>query len=148
MKAEAYVTINWNGPYSNGEAAVAIVVLAEGNPNRFLKIYGFSHLSHQHAETLAAHRLIKSVKPGTDITITVEDPYMAMMMKRENHHINAHKELWQEFYEAAEHLQLTVIRDRNHKFKEASIRATEKGGYTMEEIGGMYGKGQRKERDV
>ena len=50
MKAEAYVTINWNGPYSNGEAAVAIVMLAEGNPNRFLKIYGFSHLSHQHAE--------------------------------------------------------------------------------------------------
>ena len=143
MKAEAYVTINWNGPYSNGEAAVALVMIAEGNPNRYLKIYGFSHLSHQHAEALAANRLIKSVKPGTDIRITVEDPYMAMMMKKESHHINAHKELWQEFYEAAESIHLTVIRNKNHKFKEASVRATEKGGYTMEEIGGMYDKENR-----
>lgn len=142
MKGEVFITINWNGPYSNGEAAVALVMLAEGCSNKYLKIHGFSHLSHQHAEALAALRMIKSVKPGTDLTVHVEDPYMAMMMKKENHNTNAHKELWQEFHEIASHINLTVIRDRNHQFKTASIRATEKGGYKMEEIGGTHGKGK------
>lgn len=140
MKAEAYITINWNGPYSRGEAAVAIVLKAENDPNNYLKLFGFSHLSHQHAEALAALRTISIVKPGTDLTITVEYPYAAMMMKKENHNINAHKELWTEFYEKADHINLTVIRDMNHRFKLSSIRATEKGGYRMEEMEDTYGR--------
>lgn len=140
MKAEAYITINWNGPYSRGEAAVAIVLKAENSPNKYLKIYGFSHLSHQHAEALAVLRTISLVKPGTDLTMIVEYPYSAMMMKKENRNMNAHKELWTQFYEKADQMNLTVIRDMNHKFKQASIKATEKGGYKMEEMEDMYGR--------
>lgn len=140
MKAEVYITINWNGPYNNGEAAVAIVMLAEGCDQKFLKIYGFSHLSYPHAGALGALRMIKMVKPGTELAVHVEDTYTAMMMRGENKRTKAHKELWREFHEAAGHIDMTVIRDRNHQFKTASIRATEKGGYRMEEIGGTYGK--------
>ena len=140
MKAEVFITINWNGPYGQGEAAVAIVLKAVGDPRNFLKVYGFSHLSHQHAEALAALRAISLVKPGTDLTMYVENPYSAMMMKKENHNLNAHKELWTEFYEKAGNLNLTVVRDINHRFKQSSILATEKGGYAMEEMEDTYGK--------
>lgn len=145
MKAEAYITINWNGPYSRGEAAVAIVLKAENDPHNYLKIYGFSHLSHQHAEALAALRTIQAVKPGTDLTMIVEYPYTAMMARKENHNINAHKELWTQFYEKAKHINLTVIRNMNHKFKQRSIEATEKGGYRMEEMEDTYGRTKKDE---
>ena len=146
MKAEAYITINWNGPYSRGEAAVAIVLRAEGSNQNYLKKCGYSHLSHQHAEALAALQTISMVKPGTDLTLTVEYPYSAMMINRQGK-LRAHKELWQAFYEKADLMNLTVIRDLNHKFKKASIRETEKGGYRMEEMEDTNGKRKEKVGD-
>ena len=37
MKAEVFITINWNGPYGRGEAAVAIVLKAVGDPRNFFE---------------------------------------------------------------------------------------------------------------
>lgn len=135
MKAEAFITINFNGKYSKGDAAVAIVLKEAGSKDKYIKIFGFSNVSHQYAETLAAVRMIRMVKPGTDLTVTVGYPYSFIMMERRFSKLRVRKNLWQEFFDKVGQLSsMTVIYEKEHKFKQASIHATEKGGYKMEEM--------------
>ena len=135
MTVDTYITININGRIGHGDAAIAIVFQLRGASEKYIRLYGYSGLSYQHAEALAAVRLARLVTKPCELHITTESSYSKMMMEKENVDGFKHEDLWREFHDKMKQMESVEIhRERNHRYKEPSIRRTEKGGYRMEEV--------------
>lgn len=132
---EIYITVNWDGKASRGEAADAILIYNPDTDSKQIKVYGFKNVSYPLACALAVTNALRLVDP-CDVKMITEDAYTFTMMQKTDFSSYKNREIWEEFARCRDKMpSFTFERIKDHRFKSASIYHTEKGGYKMYDVG-------------
>ena len=133
MNVEIFVTTKFSGKVTNGKGAYAIALRLEGKPETAkIHVAGWRNLSYQKLNTRAVVDAIQCMVAPAHIVLYIDNLYAEHMIEKGTAKGNAHQELWNTFFEIAEHMEsVKVIRDVKHLYSERLIQEINAGGYSV-----------------
>lgn len=135
MKVEIFITTKFHGRLPEGSGAYGIVLRLAGRPETAkVHIAGWRGLSYQKLNARAVVEAIQCITASVPVRIYLDNAYAAAMMEKGNAGGNAHQELWETYYEAADHLEgVTIERVRDHVYRKQLLQRINAGGYPVVE---------------
>lgn len=135
MKVEIYITTNFHGKVSRGSGAYGIVLRLAGRPDTArYHITGWRGLSYQKLNVRAVVEAIGYITEPVSALMYLDNAYAVTMIKKGDARGNAHRELWERYYETAAGLkEITVERIREHEYRRELIKRISSGGYLVKE---------------
>lgn len=134
-KVEIFITTKFHGRLAEGSGAYGIVLRLEGRPETAkVHVAGWRGLSYQKLNVRAVVEAVQCVTAPVPVKIYLDNAYAAAMMEKGSAGGNAHRELWDTYYEAAARLEtVTIERVKDHPYREKLLQKINAGGYPVVE---------------
>ena len=133
MKVEIFITTKFHGKVSKGSGAYGIAIRLKGRPETVkIHIAGWKGLSYQKLNARAVVEAIQYITAPVPVHLYLDNAYAAAMIEKGSAEGNAHRGLWETYFETAARLEVvTVERITEHEYKKELIRRIGAGGYPV-----------------
>lgn len=132
MKVNIYITTKFHGriPCGTGTYAILLETVIDGKMYRKIHVSAWKELSFQKLAVYALVEAMLCMSKSSQLVIQCDSPYAVNAANSGTADGKKHEVLWREYFTMASRMEkVTVIFNKEHKYRKYLLRQISKGSY-------------------
>ena len=132
MKVKIYITTKFHGriPCVTGTYAILLETVIDGKMYRKIHVSAWKELSFQKLAVYALVEAVRYMNEPSVLIIQCDSPYAVNAANSGTADGKKHEKMWREYFTMASQMEkVTVIFNKEHKYRKYLLRQISKGSY-------------------
>lgn len=132
MKVKIYITTKFHGriPCGTGTYAILLETVIDGKMYRKIHVSAWKELSFQKLAVYALVEAVRYMNEPSVLIIQCDSPYAVNAANSGTADGKKHEKMWREYFTMASQMEnVTVIFNKEHKYRKYLLRQISKGSY-------------------
>lgn len=132
MKVKIYITTKFHGriPCGTGTYAILLETVIDGKMYRKIHVSAWKELSFQKLAVYALVEAVRYMNEPSVLIIQCDSPYAVNAANSGTADGKKHEKMWREYFTIASQMEkVTVIFNKEHKYRKYLLRQISKGSY-------------------
>lgn len=132
MKVKIYITTKFHGriPCGTGTYAILLETVIDGKMYRKIHVSAWKELSFQKLAVYALVEAVRYMNEPSVLIIQCDSPYAVNAANSGTADGKKHEKMWREYFNVASQMEkVTVIFNKEHKYRKYLLRQISKGSY-------------------
>lgn len=132
MKVKIYITTKFHGriPCGTGTYAILLETVIDGKMYRKIHVSAWKELSFQKLAVYALVEAVRYMNEPSVLIIQCDSPYAVNVANSGTADGKKHEKMWREYFTMASQMEkVTVIFNKEHKYRKYLLRQISKGSY-------------------
>lgn len=132
MKVKIYITTKFHGriPCGTGTYAILLETVIGGKMYRKIHVSAWKELSFQKLAVYALVEAVRYMNEPSVLIIQCDSPYAVNAANSGTADGKKHEKMWREYFNVASQMEkVTVIFNKEHKYRKYLLRQISKGSY-------------------
>ena len=132
MKVKIYITTKFHGriPCGTGTYAILLETLIDGKMYRKIHVSALKELSFQKLAVYALVEAVRYMNEPSVLIIQCDSPYAVNAANSGTADGKKHEKMWREYFTMASQIEkVTLIFNKEHKYRKYLLRQISKGSY-------------------